>query len=69
MEMLRAFRDLVAGERDDSISFLGDLAVMRGVRKFPQRVKCAMLAWRALEEALRQSAGEATVSTEGDLSS
>jgi nitrogen fixation NifU-like protein len=67
MEMLRAFRDLVAGEGDDSLSILGDLRMMRGVRKFPQRVKCAMLAWRALEEALRQSAGEATVSTEGDF--
>ena len=39
---------------------------MRGVRKFPQRVKCAMLAWRALEQALQQNAGEATVSTEVD---
>jgi nitrogen fixation NifU-like protein len=66
MEMLRAFRDLVAGEGDDSSSILGDLRMMRGVRRFPQRVKCAMLAWRALEEALRQSAGEATVSTEDD---
>ena len=67
MEMLRAFRDLVAGESDDSLSILGDLRMMRGVRKFPQRVKCAMLAWRALDEGLRQSAGEATVSTEGDF--
>ena len=64
--MLSAFRDLVAGEGDEPPTSLGDLAVMRGVRKFPQRVKCAMLAWRALEEALRQNAGESTVSTEGD---
>ena len=67
MEMLRAFHDLVAGDGDDSSSILGDLRMMRGVRRFPQRVKCAMLAWRALEEALRQSASEATVSTEGDF--
>ena len=67
MEMLRAFLDLVTGEGDDSLPILGDLRMMRGVRKFPQRVKCAMLAWRALEEALQQSAGEATVSTEGDF--
>jgi hypothetical protein len=26
-----------------------------------------MLAWRALEEALRQGAGDATVSTEADV--
>jgi nitrogen fixation protein NifU and related proteins len=67
METLRAFRDLVAGEGDGSSSILGDLRTMRGVRSFPQRVKCAMLAWRALEEALRKSEGEATVSTEGEL--
>ncbi len=66
-EMLHAFHDLVAGESDDPPSILGDLRLLRGVRKFPQRVKCAMLAWRALEEALRQSAGEATVSTESDF--
>jgi nitrogen fixation NifU-like protein len=66
-EMLSVFHDLVAGEGDDTGAILGDLRLLRGVRKFPQRVKCAMLAWRALEEALRQDVGEATVSTEGDF--
>ena len=66
-EMLGAFHDLVTGESDDTYPLLGDLRLLRGVRKFPQRVKCAMLAWRALEQALRQSAGEATVSTESDF--
>lgn len=65
-EMLRAFHDLVAGGSEIASPGLGDLGVMRGVRKFPQRVKCAMLAWRALEQALQQNAGEATVSTEVD---
>ena len=31
---------------------LGDLAALSGVRKFPARIKCAMLPWRALEAAL-----------------
>ena len=65
-EMVGAFHDLVVGKTDDGAPAMGDLRLLRGVRKFPQRVKCAMLAWRALEEALRQNAGEATVSTEGD---
>ena len=65
-EMLEAFHGLVTGDNDDANALLGDLRLLRGVRKFPQRVKCAMLAWRALEEALRQNAGEATVSTESD---
>lgn len=66
-EMLCAFHDLVARGGTDSSLNLGDLGVMRGVRKFPQRVKCAMLAWRALEEALRQRAGAVTVSTEREF--
>jgi nitrogen fixation protein NifU and related proteins len=64
MKMLRAFHDLVTGEDSDAPKVLGDLGVMKGVRNFPQRVKCAMLAWRAVEQALEQGAGEATVSTE-----
>ena len=63
-QMLHAFRDLVTTGKNDLPKNLGDLQVMRGVRKFPQRVKCAMLPWRAVEQALRQSEGEATVSTE-----
>jgi len=63
-EMLQAFHDLVTTEKNDAPKNLGDLQVMRGVRKFPQRVKCAMLPWRAVEQALRQSEGETTVSTE-----
>jgi nitrogen fixation protein NifU and related proteins len=63
-EMLRAFHDLVTTENGQAPKTLGDLRVMSGVRKFPQRVKCAMLPWRAVEQALRQSEGEATVSTE-----
>lgn len=66
-EMLRAFHELVTEERSEAPKSLGDLRLMQGVRKFPQRVKCAMLAWRAVEQALRQSAGEATVSTETDF--
>ena len=63
-EMLRAFHELVTDEISEAPKTLGDLRVMRGVRKFPQRVKCAMLAWRAVEQALEQGAGEASVSTE-----
>ena len=65
-EMLRAFHDLVTADDAEPPAQLGDLRLLRGVRKFPQRVKCAMLAWRALEQALRQNTGQATVSTEGD---
>jgi nitrogen fixation NifU-like protein len=64
MEMLHAFHELVTNDRSEAGKSLGDLQVMRGVRNFPQRVKCAMLPWRAVEQAFEQGAGEATVSTE-----
>jgi nitrogen fixation NifU-like protein len=63
-EMLGAFRDLVTREDAEAPKQLGDLRLLQGVRKFPQRVKCAMLAWRALEQALQLGGGEAQVSTE-----
>jgi nitrogen fixation NifU-like protein len=66
MSMLQAFHDLVTSETNDAPKALGDLRLMKGVRKFPQRVKCAILPWRALEQALRQTSGESTVSTETD---
>jgi nitrogen fixation protein NifU and related proteins len=37
----------------ESSSRLGNLRALGGVKKFPQRLKCATLGWHALEEALR----------------
>jgi nitrogen fixation NifU-like protein len=64
MGMVRAFHHLVTNDANEAPKALGDLRVMKGVRNFPQRVKCAMLPWRAVEQAFEQGAGEATVSTE-----
>jgi len=36
---------------------LGDLMALEGVAKFPVRVKCALLAWMALRDALEQVNG------------
>jgi len=30
----------------------GDLEALSGVRKFPVRIKCALLGWTTLEEAI-----------------
>jgi nitrogen fixation NifU-like protein len=63
-ELSRSFKNLVTSETAAELKGLGDLQLLQGVRKFPQRVKCAMLAWRAVEQALSESQGESTVSTE-----
>ena len=36
------------------IAQLGELESLQGVRKFPVRIKCALLAWTALEEGILQ---------------
>ena len=67
--ILRAFTDVVTtGEKEPS-GFLGDLQLFGGVRKFPQRVKCAMLAWRALEQALQNCDRSGGITASGDSSS
>ncbi|HRJ73121.1 MAG TPA: SUF system NifU family Fe-S cluster assembly protein [Terrimicrobiaceae bacterium] len=62
--MLRAFHDMLTAPEEPQIpEDFGDLQVFGAVRRFPQRVKCAALAWRALEQALAASQ-DATISTE-----
>jgi len=54
----KQFRGLMLGESsaaDDPQ--LGSLRALSGVARFPARVKCALLAWNALETALAQRDG------------
>jgi nitrogen fixation protein NifU and related proteins len=63
--LLGAFLAQTTGSRppsDLSEVELGKLEAFAGVREFPMRVKCATLAWRALEAAL--AGGEREVRTE-----
>jgi nitrogen fixation NifU-like protein len=48
------FRDLMLGNASADESQLGSLRALSGVARFPARVKCALLAWNALERALAE---------------
>lgn len=66
-EMAEAFRHmLVTPEETPVPESFGDLEVFRAVRRFPQRVKCATLAWRALEQALSAAPDEPVSTEEAD---
>ena len=53
----KQFRDLMLGNASTADeSQLGSLRALSGVARFPARVKCALLAWNALETALAQKA-------------
>ncbi|MGH7603078.1 MAG: Fe-S cluster assembly sulfur transfer protein SufU [Gemmatimonadaceae bacterium] len=49
----KQFRDLMLGDASAAEDpRLGSLRALAGVARFPARVKCALLAWNALESAL-----------------
>ena len=45
-------RAMLLGPESELPGALGDLVALSGLRKFPPRIKCAMLPWHALEAAL-----------------
>jgi nitrogen fixation NifU-like protein len=51
------FRDLMLGAAE-ATDELGALRSLSGVARFPARVKCALLAWNALDSALGLKPGE-----------
>ncbi|HEL2575349.1 Fe-S cluster assembly sulfur transfer protein SufU [Streptococcus sp. A34] len=51
-ELAEVFSQMVQGQQDDKQKELGDAALLAGVAKFPQRIKCATLSWNALKKAM-----------------
>jgi nitrogen fixation NifU-like protein len=45
-------RAMLSGEREPDEDTFGELVALKGVVKYPVRVKCAVLAWDVLQEAL-----------------
>jgi nitrogen fixation NifU-like protein len=60
----KKFHELVRGEKhnEKGIVELGKLAAFAGVSEFPARVKCAILPWHTMKNALEEK--KETVSTE-----
>ena len=56
LTMSETFSRLMLGEIDElSDQDMGDAEALQGVSKFPARIKCATLAWKAMEKATNQS--------------
>ena len=51
LQKVADFRSLMKGEKEAS-EFSGDVSALAGVRDFPVRIKCALLAWVAAGDAL-----------------
>lgn len=55
---------LMRGEDPPEDLDLGDLEALEGVRRFPMRIKCALLPWITLRQALEGGAETGPISTE-----
>lgn len=50
------FRKMMSGQEptEEELDMIGDLEALKGVCKFPVRIKCALLAWATLEDGITE---------------
>jgi len=54
LKLSKTFSDMIQ-EKDYSDDMdLGDIEALQGVNKFPARIKCATLAWKAMEKGMKE---------------
>lgn len=55
LKMSEVFSEMIQGKEYDAEDLdLGDIEALQGVSKFPARIKCATLAWKAMEKGLQE---------------
>jgi nitrogen fixation NifU-like protein len=53
LKLSKVFSDMMLGkEYDEDDLDLGDIEALQGVSQFPARIKCATLAWKAMEKGV-----------------
>ena len=55
LELSEIFSNMMLGKEYDGDLDLGDIEALQGVTKFPARIKCATLAWKAMEKGITSS--------------
>lgn len=63
-DLQKRFRAVLTGQLDPDEAHLGKLVSLAGVRRYPSRIKCALLGWHALMHALNDAPDSGAVSTE-----
>ncbi|KRL41378.1 Fe-S cluster assembly sulfur transfer protein SufU [Liquorilactobacillus nagelii] len=60
-QMVETFSEMVIGKPPTNYEeILGDASILEGVAKFPARIKCATLAWKAAYQAVKNENGQAS---------
>ncbi|MFK2826488.1 SUF system NifU family Fe-S cluster assembly protein [Bacillus sp. B190/17] len=53
-KLSKIFSEMIQGNDYPDDLDLGDIEALQGVAKFPARIKCATLAWKAMEKGLSE---------------
>jgi len=57
--LVQRFTEMMHGDEEAARDkAMGDLRALQGVSKFPVRIKCALLAFDALQEAIKKTRGD-----------
>lgn len=54
IKLSNIFSNMMQGKEYEEDLDLGDIEALQGVSKFPARIKCATLAWKAMEKGLKE---------------
>ena len=57
-QLQQRFRAVLTGQLEPEAAQLGKLISLAGVRRYPSRIKCALLGWHALMHALMQTSSD-----------
>ncbi|CAN5578279.1 iron-sulfur cluster assembly scaffold protein SufU [soil metagenome] len=52
--LAQLIKAMLGGEQEGDVDALGDLVSLKGVVKYPVRIKCALLGWNTLLEGLEE---------------
>ena len=55
-QLQQRFRAVMTGQQEPDDTYLGKLISLAAVRRYPSRIKCALLGWHALAHALGDDA-------------
>lgn len=58
LEVINDFYELVKGEDPKHEEELGEAVAYSGVSQFPARIKCVTLAWKAIEQAIKEASND-----------
>ncbi|WP_062354589.1 Fe-S cluster assembly sulfur transfer protein SufU [Bacillus kwashiorkori] len=54
LKLSHIFSEMIQGNDYEDNLDLGDIEALQGVSQFPARIKCATLAWKAMEKGIHQ---------------